>query len=169
MDLNQAYNLIPIGWNNPKRIQRSQIVPKYTCVISDLPRRINFCVNTLTYSFRFYLRLRLTTQQTWRSPIRSDPRNRDRFPDPRSLSLAQVESILFPVFCQINSNIDLSGATFIITPQSSTRFLKSPRTSASYNKSTNAADWITSASDPEDTLQSLKYLIPINSPGRSWQ
>ena len=61
MDSNQLYNLIQIGWNKPKKDSWDSNRAKYACTISDLLRNIAFHVNTLTYSFRLYLILRLPT------------------------------------------------------------------------------------------------------------
>ena len=43
-----------------------------------------------------------------------DPRNCEHFPDPGMPSLAKGEDFFFPIFCQINSYIALSGATFVV-------------------------------------------------------
>ena len=49
---NQVYNLIKLDSGESNCV-------KYAQVISDLLRRISFHINTLIYSFRFYLILRL--------------------------------------------------------------------------------------------------------------
>ena len=43
--------------------------------------------------------------------------------------------IFFPVFCQINSHVSLSGAVFILPPRDSTLPLAPPRQVASFNTS----------------------------------
>ena len=68
----------------------------------------------IAYSFI----LRHTTYQFWRIQIPLDPCERDRFPDPAVISLAQGEVIFFPIFpyqqsCRpIRSNIRSTTARF---------------------------------------------------------
>ena len=73
---------------------------KYSRIISDFLKRITFHVNTLIYSFRFYLILSLYGLSTFKVSILSYPRKRNRLPDPVTFSLAQGEAIIFPVFFQ---------------------------------------------------------------------
>ena len=69
-----------------------------------------------------------------------------QFPDPGIIPIAQGEAALFTVLCQINSHVALPGAPSVVPPQYSMRNITSPRTSMSYNKSTNAMDRLTSVS-----------------------
>ena len=56
---------------------------------------IYFCVNTETYSCRFFS---LWDLATLRIPIPSDPCGRDHFPDSGTPSLLKVKSVSFPIF-----------------------------------------------------------------------
>ena len=64
-----------------------------------------------------------------------DPCERDHFPDPGTPPFAQGETFFFPVFCQINSHIALSGATFVVPLRASTSSLSLSRHFASFNAS----------------------------------
>ena len=121
------YNLIQIDWNKSKKDSGELNCAKYARIISDILRRIAFHVNTLIYSFKFYLLLRIYYLATLRILIPSDPRKRNRYPGPETPSLAQVEAVFFPVFCQINSHVAISGATFVVPPQASMQPFASPR------------------------------------------
>ena len=64
-----------------------------------------------------------------------DPHERNRFPDPVTLSLAQGKASFFPVFFQMNSYVSLPGEEFIVPLQDSTHSLALPRQVASFNAS----------------------------------
>ena len=64
-----------------------------------------------------------------------DPHERNRFPDPGTLSLAQGKAAFFPVFFQMNSYVSLPGEEFIVPLQDSTHSLALPRQVASFNAS----------------------------------
>ena len=90
-------DFIQIGWNNPKNDSGESNRVIYGHAIFGVPIWIAFHVITLTYGFRFYFILRLTTYQPWSIPIPLDPLKRDCFPDNRMLSLSQGESVFLPV------------------------------------------------------------------------
>ena len=122
---------------------------KHACIFSGLLRKIYVHVNTITDSYHFYLLLRLTTYQPWRSLNLSDPHKRDLFQDPGTLSLAPGEAISFTIFCQINIHVALSGATFFLPPRAKVRLSPSLRKFASFNAS--------ALSEPDaQTRQTLK-------------
>ena len=68
MDLNQVYNLILIGWNNPKITQGGESCQVHTCNFQS-SNKYCFYVNTLTYSLRFSFLLCLYNLSNLRSPI----------------------------------------------------------------------------------------------------
>ena len=71
-----------------------------------------------------------------------------------------------PIFCQTNIDVALSVSIFFVTLQDSALLIAVPSISSSYNASTNNTAWCASALAPEETSQSLRYSIPINSMGQ---
>ena len=76
--------------------------------------------------YKYPLALCLYNLATLKRLIPLDLRERGRFSETGTPSLAQGEAVLFPVLYHINSHIALSGETFFVPPRYSMHLLASP-------------------------------------------